>query len=257
MAHKETGGNVKASAKANLRIIITFLALCLVAILGYSTARSTATKPKPLAYTPVPTDLMNSNLSEIQVLEQELQGELDVETRKSLEAKLQILYSQATQQAIGMQQMTAVPANGKTFVPPTFEFKGQRDTGIIQYPSVPFPSTEYKITNAWQEMVDGKYVLVFAGTLVNDPEQGVVIVLLESPRQYRQYSTPTKSGAISITDAKGLRLIIRSSDNNRVYYFDVPAQKFVNSLDDIVPTATALPTQAMPIATMVPPYPYP
>lgn len=248
---------MNASVKAKPYVVLTILALCLVAILGYSTVRGAVTKPKPFAYTPVPTDIFNPSLSEIQVLEQELQGDLDIETRKSLEAKLQIIYAQATQQAIGIQQMTTTPANGKTFIPPTFEFKGQRETGIIQYPSVPFPSTEYEITNAWQDIVDGKYVLVFAGTLANDPEQGVVIVLVESPRQYRQYTTPTKSGAISITDVKGLRLVIRSLDNNRIFYFDVPAQKFVNSLDDIVPTATTLPTQAVPAATMIPSFPYP
>jgi len=106
-------------------------------------------------------------------------------------------------------------------------------------------------------MIDGKYVLVFAGTLASDPEQGVVIVLVESPRQYRQYLTPTKSGAISITGAEGLRLVIRSSNNNETYYFDVPAQKFVNSLDEVVPTAPALPTQTVPLATMTPSSPYP
>lgn len=116
---------MNASAKTKLHIALIVLALCLVAILGYSTARSATTKPKPPAFTPVPTDLLNSSLSEIQVLEQELQGDLDTETRNSLEAKLQILYSQATQQAIGIQQLTAVPANAKTFVPPTFEFKGK------------------------------------------------------------------------------------------------------------------------------------
>jgi hypothetical protein len=150
-----------------------------------------------------------------------------------------------------------MPVYGKTFIPPTFEFKGQRETGIIQYPSAPFPITEYKITNAWQDMVDGKYVLVFAGTLAIDPEQGVVIGLVESPRQYSQYLTPTKNGAICIIDMKGLRLVIRSAENNQTYYFDVPAQKFVNSLDEIVPTATVLPIQAIPIATMLPSYPYP
>ncbi|HNT24001.1 MAG TPA: hypothetical protein PKM21_06540 [Anaerolineales bacterium] len=248
---------MNTSPKTKLYITVIVLALCLVAILGYSTARSAIIKPKPLAYTPVPTDLLNSSLSEIQVLEQELQGDLDTETRKSLEAKLEILYSQATQQAIGIQQLTAMPENAKTFIPPTFEFDGQRETGIIQYPSVPFPSTEYKITNAWQDMINGKYVLVFAGTLASDPEQGVVVVLVESPRQYRQYLTPTKSGAISIADAIGFRLVIRSSDNNEIYYFDVPAQKFVNSLNEVVPTATALPTPTVPLETMIPALPYP
>jgi hypothetical protein len=93
---------MNAPAKAQFRSILTILVLFLVAILGYSTVRSAATKPKPLTFTPVPTNLMNSSLSEIQVLEQGLQGDLDTETRKSLEAKLQILYFQATQQAMGI-----------------------------------------------------------------------------------------------------------------------------------------------------------
>jgi hypothetical protein len=150
-----------------------------------------------------------------------------------------------------------MPTNAKTFAPPTFEFEGQRETGIIQYPSVPFPSTEYRITNAWQDIVDGNYVLVFAGSLANDPEQGVVIVLLESPRQHRQYLTPTKSGVISIIGVEGLRLILCSSDNNETYYFDVPALRFVSSLDEIVPTATALPTQTTSSIAVTLSSPYP
>ena len=248
---------MNVSAKTKLQLVFAFLALCLIAILGYSSARSAATKQNHLAYTPVPTDLLNSSMSEIQVLEQELQGDLDTETRNNLESKLQILYSQATQQAKNIQQLTAMPANVLTMIPPTFEFIGQRETGIIEHPSVPFSRTEYVITNAWQDMVDGEYVLVFAGTLATDPEQGVIIVFRESLRQFRRYSTPTKSGTISIVDTKGLRLIIRSSYNNLIYYFDVPAQKFVNSLDAIVPTATAFPTQTQPKATMVESSPYP
>jgi len=257
MVRKEIGDTMNKRTKNKLNITLLVLALCLVAILGYSTARSETTKPKTLGYIPVPTDLSDSNLIEIQVLEQELQGDLNPETRKSIETKLQIIISEATQHAFNIQQLTAMPGIHKTFIPPTFEFKEQRKTGIIQYPPVAFSSSEFIITSAWQDLVNGKYVLVFAGTLGSDPEQGVVIVMLESPRQTREYLTPTKSGAISITDVKGLRLVIRSLDNSEIYYFDVPAQKFVNSLDEIVPTATAVPTQTVPVATNTPSSPYP
>lgn len=245
------------SAKAKLHYVFAFLALCLIAILGYSTARSAATKQTQLGYTPVPTDLLNSSKSEIQVLEQELQGDLGPQTRKSLEGKLQILYSQATQQAKSILQLTAIPTNVLTLVPPTFEFLGQSETGIIDYPSVPFSRTEFIITNAWQDMVDGEYVLVFAGTLADNPEQGVIIVYTNSHHQFRQYLTPTKSGTISIVDTNGLRLIIHSSEYDLIYYFDVPAQKFVNSLDAIVPTVTAFSTPTKPIATTTASSPYP
>ena len=216
--------------------------------------------PGPVTSTPIPRDPLNLYLSMIQSLEQELlQGDLDPETRESLEARLQMLYAEATREAIRIQQLTALPSTltampPRTFVPPTFEFKGQRETGIIQYPSVPFSTSMYRITNAWQDLVNGEYVLVFVGTRASDPEQGVVIVMVDPPHLTGVYETPTRSGAISITDVAGLRLVIQSSSTGEIYYFDVPAQKFVSSLDEVVPTATTIPTRT---ATITPPPLYP
>jgi len=248
---------MNASRKSRLLVALLVLILSLVAILVYSTARSAKSMQNSLDITPQPIDFLNSTLSEIQIIEKELQGDLDTETRMSLEAKLEILYSQATQQVKSLQQLTASPIIYQTFVPPTFEFDGQRETGIIQYPSVPFPSTEYKITNAWQDLINGKYVLVFVGTLASDPEQGIVIVIEASPRRVRQYLTPTKSGIIRITDAKDSRLVICSELGNEIYYFDVPTQTFVNSIDVVAPTSTATQSQTVPFATSTPPTPYP
>jgi hypothetical protein len=136
-----------------------------VAVLGYTTVYSATTKP--VAATPILTDPSNFVLSAIQILEQELQeGDLDAENREELEARLQILYAETTRQAINIQHQTTTP--WITFVPPTFELQGQRATGIIQYPSVPFPSTEFRITNAWQDLVNGQYVLVFVGTRASE-----------------------------------------------------------------------------------------
>ena len=211
--------------------------------------------PGPVTSTPILTDPSNFYLSEIQFLEQALQGDLDAEARESVETKLQLLYAEATREAIRIEHLTTTPETTRTYIaPPTFEIKGQRATGIIQYPSVPFSSMDYRITNAWQDLVNGEYILVFVGTLASDPEQGVVIVMVDPPRHTRQYLTPTRSGAISITDVVGLRLVIRSSSTGEIYYFDVPAQKFVSSLDEVVPTATTIPTRT---ATMTPPPLYP
>ena len=211
--------------------------------------------PGPVTSTPIPRDPLNLYLSEIQLLEQALQGDLDAETRASLEARLQMLYAEATREAIDIQQLTTTPQTTRTlFGPSTVEIEGQRETGIIQYPSVPFSTSMYRITNAWQDLVNGEYVLVFVGTRASDPEQGVVIVMVDPPHLTGVYETPTRSGAISITDVAGLRLVIQSSSTGEIYYFDVPAQKFVSSLDEVVPTATTIPTRT---ATITPPPLYP
>jgi hypothetical protein len=247
--------NTINKTKITLTSLATIVAGAVIVImLEISSVRGASTKPKPPTMTPIPTDILNYEQALIQSLEQDLQGELDKETRHSLETKLQNLYAQVTQRALGIHQLTAMP--NKPFIPPTFQVEGQRDLGIIEYPTNPFPSTEYVITNAWQELINGNYVTVFAGALGSNPKQGVIIVQMEAPRQTRQYLTPDQSGVTKITSAKGFRLVVETSDSKR-YYFDVPAQRFVSSMGEIVPTITPFTNQSMPTLTATPVSPYP
>lgn len=239
-----------------LYICLIFLLMLAIAILSYTSAIGAKWRSVVIPFTSIPTDITNMRLREIDILEQELQGQLNQEIRASIETKLAILKSEATQQMSGILELTSEPQNG-TFIPPTYQPKDQRITGIIQYPSVPFSSTEFKITNAWQEFVNGNYILVFAGVLATDPEQGLVLVIVDNPFHMEQYLAPSKSGEIQIIDAVDFRLILRSLETNEIYYFDVPAHRFVNSLKEIVPTATPFATQFEPdiSGSPVPPYP--
>jgi hypothetical protein len=241
------------------RIAITSLVIIVagavfVITLGISTVRGASTKPKPPTWTPIAADNMNMDLVMIQSLEQDLQEDLDEETRKSLETKLQILYAEVTQRAVAVQQLTAMP--NRTFIPPTFQAEGERELGIIEYPTDPFIHTDYKITNAWQELINGNYITVFAGSLVSNPQHGIVIVQMETPRKTRIYLTPDQSGATKITSANGFRLVVETADS-KTYYFDVPAQRFVNSLDEIVPTITPFTNSSIATLTATPVSPYP
>ena len=127
------------------KITLTSLAIIvagavIVIMLGISSVRGASTKPKPPTWTPLPTDIMNMDLVMIQSLEQNLQGDLDEETRHSLATKLQNLYAEVTQRAVAIQQLTAMP--NRTFIPPTFQAEGERELGIIEYPTDPFIHTD-------------------------------------------------------------------------------------------------------------------
>jgi hypothetical protein len=94
-------------------------------------------------------------------------------------------------------------------------------------------------------------IAVYAGYDTEDPDQGVVIVSRFGPNALIDESwndTPTKSGSVRIVDAVGERLIL-NSDGGETFYFDVPGDRFVNSLSDVVPTIT--PRPIIPTATLM------
>jgi hypothetical protein len=49
-------------------------------------------------------------------------------------------------------------------------------------------------------------------------------------------------GGVRVIAEQNNRLILQAIDGE-IFYFDVPARRFVNSLSEVVPTATLLPTR--------------
>jgi hypothetical protein len=135
-----------------------------------------------------------------------------------------------------------------------------RPTGIFDNNDSSFLAHGYAIQNDWQQNVNGTWMQAYAGSLVSDPSQGVVLVVLawtDRP-QGAVVTTPTKSGSVKIVAEQNNRLTLQS-DSGTVYYFDVLGMAFTPSLTEIVPTVTQLPTfTPVPPSTPVPTgYPYP
>lgn len=138
----------------------------------------------------------------------------------------------------------------------TMVIEEKRMTGIIDRPSVPFSGRRYEINNAWQELVDGDYILVFAGALATEPAQGILIVFHDVDNSFKFILAPIKGGRLRIVDAKGYRLVIQQANVDTRLYFDVPAMSFATSLNgELVPTTTS--ELFSPEQTSTSPYPPP
>jgi hypothetical protein len=114
-----------------------------------------------------------------------------------------------------------------------------------------YPSEDVVIQNMWTgELANHSYgASVWAGSLHSDPTQGLVLVMIEGP--VFTYLSPVKAGSLHIVAEQNLRLTLLST-NGTTFYFDVPGQTFVDSLTQVVPTAT--PYQApTPTPTRTPP----
>jgi hypothetical protein len=117
--------------------------------------------------------------------------------------------------------------------------------------------------NAWAGIWDGKQVSVYAGVLLDNPNQGAVFILIHRVIA-DQFLTPTKHGGVRVVSEHNNRLTLVSTDGT-TYYFDIPALTFVSSLTAFAPsitpalTRTPFPTKSLNgLLTPVSPYnPYP
>jgi hypothetical protein len=128
-------------------------------------------------------------------------------------------------------------------------------TGIFEgQPGAFFHGWEAKIENHWKGMLNGRFVFVFAGAWVSDPNQGFLAVYSARRPVWGYYPTATKSGALRIMEEKDDVLVIQSA-RGEVFYFNVLLQQYVTSLEKDAPTITPLPTSTS--TETPPPYPYP
>jgi hypothetical protein len=159
--------------------------------------------------------------------------------RYVLETKVSILIHDAALEAEGRANIPAYESTKK--IPPTETENPnqQRLTGIIDYPSVPFPAAQVIIENAWQDKINNEYVTVFAGATGDDHNEGVLIIMTEHPLAFKFIYIPG-AGSVKISDFKGTQLVLQSK-NKEVSYFDVPGQSFIKVLGEIVLTVTPIP----------------
>jgi hypothetical protein len=195
-------------------------------------------------------------------LQSQLQQEkenLDPETRKLLEIKIEGLGHQATLRAMGALQLTRMPPMDKaareTMMHPQITIHVQQSTGIMENSPFVDPDRKYTIQNSWKENVSGKDMLVFAGYLNKNTPQSVIIVYLDN-RFQGEYLVPVPKVGSRILEARGDQLILTSNPGEQLA-FNLTTRTFSYTKDGVVITTTPIPARVAPQTTPIPAYPYP
>jgi len=97
--------------------------------------------------------------------------------------------------------------------------------------------------NGWSGSVDGYHVFIYAGALLSDPEQGVIVMVTTKPlvTTIDQFETSTQHGALRAVSEQNNRLTLIATDGT-VFYFDLPTRQFVASLTEVAPNVTPSPS---------------
>jgi len=203
-------------------------------------------------YLPPSNSFITSIEDEINHYRQVLaENNIDEQTRRSIEEKLAIAERIATQ--VSHPRATVDPRETPQLIPLE---DAPFQTGIFEGSGGALRPAQAVLINRWQGIVNDVLTIVFAGYTGGDREQGIVYIQRMSGERksvsWSSYPTPMRSGPVRILSAEGYRLIL-STEAGDILYFDVPGDRFVSSLSEVVPTITPQPTAPL----TVPSNPYP
>ncbi len=120
-------------------------------------------------------------------------------------------------------------------------------SGIFEGLLSPFSADEVIITNQWQGMLGEMWLQVFAGALVSDPTQGIIIVAIPDSPDGGLYLSPSLTGALTITEEVSPGLLSLADEQGGIIYFDINSLQFASAAD-----ITATPYQFSPTYTPTP-----
>ena len=155
---------------------------------------------------------------------------LDVAARESLMEKIEIPKNIEQQQTAD----TVPPAPKET---PDFGPAGlmmdqlQIETGIFPGPEAMIRPSLMQVTNYWQGVVDGQVVMVFAGSVPDNPQQGLVVVATSSldpavgDIQFVARQAPGETGSLRVVSESG-GLVTLETPGGAQLIFSITARSF-------------------------------
>jgi len=202
-------------------------------------------QPNTSANSVSPTAEPGWRQQEITELQTTLASATNPSVRELIQNKLAVLQYRESVVAESKNSPAEKPAD-PCAVQPAAETAAEpaRKTGISVEGPLPFRSEDFHIQNQWLDQVNGLWTHVYAGSFGNNDAQGVIVLWFESGYGAVTVAAPQTDGALTITAVENARLTLQSV-NGAIYYFDVPAQQFVGSLEEEVP-AVAMPLSSQP-----------
>ena len=143
--------------------------------------------------------------------------------------KQALLDQEARLRALGRLNPAPVPAD-PGYAGPVSD--PQWESGISGRDDAEFPpGLGFRFQNVWKGIVDGKFAAVYAGSYIESPARGAVLVMLIDPdtwgHEFKRYPPPLP-GPVRIASADGLRLRLVSEADGSSVVFDVSTRRFLS-----------------------------
>lgn len=174
-----------------------------------------------------------------------------VDGQKNLENKIQALeYRQQVQYEANQQPQKSLEEICRSVEVQNLSSVKQADVqepgGILELEEDFLGDRGYLTTNMWRGEFNGYKTEVYVGSLLSNPDQGILMMNIPILDFLKVFSDPNPSGALTITAVNGDQLQFTST-NGSLVNFSLPAQQFTSDLSKSMAVAD-LPPLPTPIA---------
>lgn len=178
--------------------------------------------------------------SSIQQLEATLAVSSNPTEEAFIQGKLQQLRNIQAGSLQAQQNAPEKPAE-KCALRPTPRPTTEPVSGLEQFQPELYEQYNLFINSRWLGEINGQWVTVFAGLSGEDPQQGVLLVLVQNTADRGLYPAPQAGGALTIQSVDGTRLTVVDESGIELI-FDAAARAYLSSPDEIQPTLAPQPT---------------
>ncbi len=174
-----------------------------------------------------------------------------IDGQKALEDKIQALeYRQQVQNEANQQPQKSLEEICRNIedqhVTTSKSTDLQEHVGILELEEDFLGDLGYRSTNMWRGEFNGFETEVYVGSLLSDPDQGILIMNIPILEFLKVFSDPTPSGTLRINTVDGDQLELSSSSGN-ILSFSLQAQQFSSDLSKSMAVAD-LPPLPTPIS---------
>lgn len=155
------------------------------------------------------------------------------DVQKNIENKIQALeYKQQVQTQAQQQPQKSLEEICKSITVENISTPKQMDAqpqGIFELEEGFLADRGYLTNNMWRGEYSGYETEVYAGSLLSDPQQGVLVVNIPVLSFLKVFLDPNPMGALAITEVNGHQFQLTTAAGS-LAYFSLPAQQFNNDM---------------------------
>ena len=155
------------------------------------------------------------------------------DVQKNMENKIQALeYKQQVQVEAAQQPQKSLEEICKSIAVQNLSTSKQMDEqpqGIFDLEEGFLGDRGYRTNNMWRGQYSGYETEVYAGSLLSDPQQGVLVVNIPALSFLKVFLDPNPTGSLTIAEVNEHQFQLATTEGN-LANFSLPAQQFINDM---------------------------
>ncbi len=155
------------------------------------------------------------------------------DVQKNIENKIQALeYKQQVQVEAAQQPQKSLEEVCKSIAVQNISTPKQMDEqpqGIFDLEEGFLGDRGYRTNNMWRGEYSGYQTEVYAGSLLSDPQQGILVVNIPTLSFIKVFMDPNTTGSLTIAEVNEHRFQLTTTEGSTAN-FSLPAQQFINDM---------------------------